>query len=256
MATTYAQVVDDIMLAMGYTHDDSLRNKEAVLYNVKIARDKLVAQQLNKADVVGDYRRNSNLVSTFIVPITHNDVADGVVTDFDASYFDLPTSIYSLNHDGGVSFVRYLRNEIPFGCPPAVAKDPFTGASLASIHTFYLAEYQKPKPQRPYFARAKALTSGGVHKDRVYLFGVSQDVKHLLVGLYATPDFTDIDPDAPIDLPEELLMPLKQMVIDLERWALMIPQERLKNDGRDFEPNQVVRTERQMSLNNPIQLDS
>lgn len=26
--------------------------------------------------------------------------------------------------------------------------------------------------------------------------------------------------------------------------------------GRDFEPNQVVRTERQMSLNNPIQLDN
>jgi hypothetical protein len=253
---TYDHFTDVIMVTMGYTHDDRLRNREAVMYNVKLAVDKLKAQQLQKSKEIGDYRRNSNLVSTFIVPITHNDVADGVVTDFDASYFDLPTSIYSLNHDGGVSFVRYLRNEIPFGCPPAVAKDPFTGASLASIHTFCLAEYQKPKPQRPYFARAKALTSGGVHKDRVYLFGVSQDVKHLLVGLYAATDFTEIDPDAPIDVPEHLLMPLKQMVIDLERWAIQVPQERLKNDGRDFEPNQIVRTERQMSMNNPIQIDN
>lgn len=253
---TYDQATDEIMVTMGYTHDDRLRNREAVMYNVKLAVDKIKVQQLQKSKEVGDYRKNSDMLSTFIVPLTHNDVADDVLNDFDASFFDLPTSIYSLPHDGGVSFVRYLRNEIPFGCPPAVALTPFTGASLASIHTFYLSEYQKPKPQRPYFARAKALTSEGVHKDRVYLFGVSEDVKHLLVGLYAAPDFTAIDPDAPIDVPEHLVMPLKQMVIDLERWAIQVPQERLKNDGRHLEPGETVRTERLMSLNNPIQLDT
>ena len=252
---TYDQITDDIMVAMGYTHDDSLRNKEAVLYNVKIAVDKLKNQQLQKNKDVGDYRRNSDMVSTFIVPITHNDVADNVITDFDSSYFDLPTAIYSLDHDGGVSFIRYLRNEIPFGCPPAVALTPFTGASLASIHTFYQSAYQRPQNNRPYFARAKAKVGENL-KDRVYLFGVSQDVKHLLVGLYAAPDFTEIDPDEDIGLPPHLLMPLKQMIIDLERWALQIPQERLKNDGRHLEPNEIVRTERQMSLNNPIQLDN
>lgn len=252
---TYDQITDDIMVAMGYTHDDSLRNKEAVLYNVKLAVDKLKSQQLQKNKEVGDYRRNSDMVSTFIVPITHNDVADEVVTDFDATYFDLPTAIYSLAHDGGVSFIRYLRNEIPFGCPPAVALTPFTGASLASIHTFYQSVYQRPQNSRPYFARAKARI-GEIYKDRVYLFGVPQDVKHLLVGLYAAPDFTDIDPDEDIGLPPHLLLPLKQMIIDLERWALQIPQERLKNDGRHLEPNEIVRTERQMSVNNPINLDN
>jgi hypothetical protein len=252
---TYDQITDDIMVAMGYTHDDSLRNKEAVLYNVKLGVDKLKSQQLQKNKDVGDYRRNSDMVSTFIVPITHNDVEDDVITDFDASFFDLPTSIYSLDHDGGVSFVRYLRNEIPFGCPPAVALTPFTGATLASMHTFYQSAYQRPQSNRPYFARARAKT-GDTYRDRVYLFGVSTEIKHLLVGLYAAPDYTEIDPDEEIGLPPHLLMALKQMVIDLERWALQVPQERLKNDGRDLEPNQVVRTERQMSLNNPIQLDN
>jgi hypothetical protein len=252
---TYDQVTDEIMVTMGYTHDDRLRNREAVMYNVKLAVDKLKAQQLQKSKEIGDYRKNSDMLSTFIVPITHNDVADDVLTDFDASFFDLPTSIYSLAHDGGVSFVRYLRNEIPFGCPPALALTPFTGASLASIYTFYQSAYQRPQANRPYFARAKAKI-GETYKDRVYLFGVSEDVKHLLVGLYAATDFTEIDPDAPIDVPEHLLMPLKQMVIDLERWAIQVPQERLKNDGRDFEPNQIVRTERQMSMNNPIQIDN
>ena len=136
-----------------------------------------------------------------------------------------------------------------------MALTPFTGASLASIYTFYQSAYQRPQSDRPYFARARAKT-GETYKDRVYLFGVSTEIKHLLVGLYAAPDYTEIDPDEDIGLPPHLLMPLKQMVIDLERWALQIPQERLKNDGRDFEPNQIVRTERQMSLNNPIQLDN
>jgi hypothetical protein len=35
-----------------------------------------------------------------------------------------------------------------------------------------------------------------------------------------------------------------------------VPQERLKNDGRHLEPGETVRTERLMSLNNPIQLDT
>ena len=252
---TYDQVVDDIMVTMGYTHDDSLRNREAVLYNVKLASEKLKKQILAKGDAIGDHRRGSEMLSTYIVEVFHNDAPDNSTVDWDYSYFDLPTSVYSLDHDSGVNFIRYLRNEIPCGCPPAVAKNPFTGTTIASLHALYNSAYQRPRVDNPYYARAKAKV-GETTKDRVYLFGIPCDLKHLLVGLYAVVDFDDIDPDESIGLPDEMLETLKKMVIDLERWAVMMPQERLKNDGRDFEPNQQVRTERTMSVNSPSQIDA
>lgn len=252
---TYDQVVDDIMVTMGFTHDDRLRNKEAVLYNVKIAVDKLKKQILAKGDAIGDHRRGSEMVSTYIVEVNHNDAPDNSTTDWDYSYFDLPVSVFSLDHDSGVNFIRYLNNEIPCGCPPAISKAPFTGTTLASVSLMYGSAYQSPRPSRPYFARAKAKV-GDTTKDRVYLFGVPCDIKHLLVGLFAIVDFDDVDPDQDTGLPNEMLETLKKMVIDLERWAVMMPQERLKNDGRDFEPNQQVRTERTMSVNSPTQIDA
>lgn len=45
---TYAQVTDDILMTMGMTFDDALRNREAVLFNVGIAVDKLTKQILSK----------------------------------------------------------------------------------------------------------------------------------------------------------------------------------------------------------------
>lgn len=252
---TYDQVVDDIMVTMGFTHDDRLRNKEAVLYNVKIAVDKLKKQILAKGDAMGDHRRGSEMLSTYIVEVFHNDAPDNSVTDWDYSYFDLPTSVFSLDHDSGINFIRYLRNEIPCGCTPAVARNPFTGTTIASVHALYGSVYQRPRPENPYYARASVNTQNGT-KDRVYLFGIPCDLKHLLIGLYAVTPFDDIDPDDDTGLPDEMLETLKKMVIDLERWAVMMPQERLKNDGRDFEPNQQVRTERTMSVNSPTQIDA
>ena len=74
------------------------------------------------------------------------------------------------------------------------------------------------------------------------------------MGLYCTlPDLTEIDPNAEIDIPAEYLLTAKKMVIDACRFSLLVP-ERLKNDGRDLEPNQQIRTERLSSINDPANL--
>lgn len=247
---TYAQASDDVLIAMGFTTDDALRHRAQVMYNVKLVRDKLAKQVLGKRMKSGDFLGASNMVATYIVPVVHNDVSDNVVTDFDASYFDLPSAVLSLDNGAGINAVRYLRNEIPMGCPPAFARNPFTPTTLAGVNSIYDSTYRKPSVKQPYYAQARAGS-----KDRVYLFGVNEYVKNLLVSIYATVDFTDIDPDEEINLPDELLHTLKQMVLGMEAWALQIPQERLKSDGRDFEPNQIVRTSPPISINHPAQLD-
>ncbi len=238
---------------MGFDVDDANRSDESILYNVVLAVNKIRKRSLGKARESWDLRINSDFVSTFIVPVTYRDAPDGSVTEWDALYFDLPTSVYSLSHDAGVSFIRYLRNEIPCGCPPAVARNPFTGTTLSSVHALRNSAYQAPKPSTPYFARATEVVNG-VSKDRVYLFGPPCDTKHLLVGLVAAPSYETVNPDDQIPLPPEHMADLKPMLLAMEAWLLQIPQERLRNDGRWGEPGEVTRAESPTSVNSPLSL--
>lgn len=146
---TYAQVADDVAIALGYTADDSLRKRTQIAYSVKLVRDKLAKQIL--ADHLGrnDPRAASDMLVTAIVPVTWNDVADAVVTDFDAVYFDIPFPVIVGNYDSGINFIRYLRNEIPMECTPAVALNPFTGTTLASLNAIYGSTYQRHLPNSP-----------------------------------------------------------------------------------------------------------
>jgi hypothetical protein len=251
---TYNELAQDIETTLSMDHDDALRSRPAILYNVLLAVNKLKDQQLTKQVKAGDARAASSMTSTFIVPVVHRDVPDNSTSDWDACYFDLPTSVYSLPNDRGVVFVRYLQNDIDHGCPPAVARVPFSSSTLASVSALYGSKWQAPNPSRPYYARGREQDGNSI-KDRVYVFGVRKTVKHLLVGLYAAPDFTTFNPDDPVDLPDELFFTLKKMVLDMEAWLLQIPQERLKNDGRDFEPNQQIRVSRLQSVNDPSQID-
>ena len=236
-------------------HDDAMRNREAILYVAHLGILKLKKQTIAKRLGVGDTQAISDMVSTYIVPVVHNDVGDDVVSDWDAVWFDLPTTVFSLDDGRGISAIRYLRNELPMNCGPAFALTPFTQTTLAGLNSIYGSAYQKPNTSRPYYARARANTLTGP-KDRVYLFGIDQSINHLVVALFAIPDFTTLDPDAPVDLPDEMLMTLRKMILETEAWALQIPQERLQNDGRDLQPGEVVRTSRLTSVNDPSNQDA
>lgn len=238
---TLFQIADEVAVALGYTHDDARMNRIALAYNVKIAVEKLRDQIITRTiSIGGDQRQAADMLEVFVVtPSWHE--ASGQ-NDWSYHFFDLPCDLYSLPHDGGLSWVRYNRHNLPRNCTPTIAKAVFTHTTLGALSAFYGSTYQKPSPKQPYVAR---------DKDRVYIYGVDQQVKSLIIGVFcALPDFTEIDPNEKVDIPEEYLLPLKKMVIDTCRFSLMVP-ERLKNDGRDLEPNGPIRTERMMSINDP-----
>ena len=252
---TLGQISDDVAHALGYDHDDALRNREAIMYVAHLGILKLKKQVLAKRLDVGDVLAISDMTSTYIVPVVHNNVADDVASDWDSVYFDLPTTVFSLDDGRGINAIRYLRNELPMNCPPAFALTPFTQTTLASLPVIYGSAYQKPNTSRPYYARARANTTTGI-KDRVYVFGLDSSINNLLVALFAIPDFTTLDPDAPVDLPDEMLLTLRKMLLDSESWVMQLPQERLKNDGRDMEPGEIARVSRLTSVNDPSNLDA
>ena len=244
---TWNQVADDVLLAMGYTTDDSLRHRPAVIFNATLIYNKLLMQELRRDEQSNDAIGSSSLLFTYIVDVTHRDVEDNISTEFDASFFDLPTPIMNLENNSGLNMVRYLRNDIPAGCPPAIARTPFSITTLPQVYSLYQSAYQAPQSDRPYVAQVQ---------DRVYLFGVPTSVKKLLVAIFPAADNMDIDVDAPINLPPHLFHTLKKMLLDMEGYLLQIPQERLQNDGADFQPGQTVNVRPLVSLNDQNQSDA
>lgn len=256
MPVSYNTVIDAVMLELGMLHDDSVAGRESILFNTIQAATKLNKQRLTKQLGAGDHRAASSSLITFPgVPLVTVSVDDSVLTEWSGKYFDLPTSIYSLDDDGGISFIRYMRNEIPANCPPAVANTPFTGTTLASLNAIYGSAYQRPRSDRPYYARTRVMVSD-IMRERVYVFGVAEGVTHLLVGLYAIPNYLTVDPDSPIDLPDEYIDTLKKMLLDDYAWLMQIPMQRRKNDGRDFEPNQTVPSRPHLGMNDPRKADA
>jgi len=244
---TILSIADDVMNALSMSHDDRLLNRVAIAYNVKIAVDRLRAQAISK-DYHGDIREASDMLEQFVVDVT-NHAADATI-EWDCMYFDLPRELYDLPFDGGLAWVRYHRTGLPANCPPQVARAQFNHYSIGELSSIYDPDgYERPCPTRPGVAR---------DKDRVYVFGVEPQVTKLHVGLFcALPNLdqlTDENINDDIGLPPEKLMAVRKLVIDSARFSLQLP-ERLKNDGRDLEPNQPIRTERQVSLNDPLNIE-
>lgn len=249
---TLRQLAQAIAVDLGYVGDDSLRNEFAIMLNVAAAISKLNDEQITEAMKRGDEMSVANMAEDFVVTLTNHTPADS--NDWPYQFFQLPTQIYTLPKDGGVAYIRYNRPDLPPNCPPTIASAVFGGTTLGALSGLYQSRMQKPAPNRPYWCRGRHNDSG-VMKDYVYVYGVNPQITKLLVGLYTSLPMDMVGlanaADQEVDLSPEKLRALKRMVLDDEAWMLNIPQQRRKNDGRDLEPNQTVRTPRQTSVNDP-----
>jgi len=78
------------------------------------------------------------------------------------------------------------------------------------------------------------------------------DIETVEIGLFMTlPPITEIKLDEEFDFPDELLFVLKKQVLEMGRFALMVPQERV-NDGDDDTNAAQVPTNKLTSVNDPI----
>lgn len=241
---TYKQFIDDIAVSMGFVHDDSLFSPDNLLMNVIYAENLLVKQSLGKdLGLSGDGLSGTHRRRIVCVPLTHVECDDEC--SWEHAYFDLPSEVYDLPFDGGISMIRYASG---CGCPEAIMGASFTLTSLERLSSLRRSSYQSPREDRPYFAR---YTSADQH-DRVGVFGVDPTIIKLLVGVYYAPKFETMSLSDEMRIDPDRLFDLKRLVLTMSVWPLGIPQERLKNDGRDLEPNQVIIPRPLISINDPI----
>ncbi len=242
-----ATLADDILVTLGYDHDDRARGRENVIFNIGLAINRLRAISINKDTSKGRDAGLMNEATIYKVPVSRED------TLCDRAYFTLPAPIIDASINGGVAYIRYCSD---CGCDDGLLGRPFAMGSPNDLSTASGMEWAKPSPAFPWYFRARyAQPDGPVVTDRVWLVGISPLIECVETGLYLSVDTSSpmADPDAELSVDDDQLYIIKRMVLDMERFALLVPQQRWKNDGRDFPPGQQpLQPPHMVSVNDPV----
>ena len=235
MGTVLRYIVDDIAKDLKQVFDDKIVQQSQIAYWVLMVANRLKSQHIAKRDS-GAY------MHTFAkIPIlTHPSVSNPDEVN-NRKYILLPESIYDYNNDGGIEYISYYVEDDRLSCLPPFTRQTFTRTTPSTAQRLYYTEDEKPSPSNPYFYRT------GSH---LYFLGIEFiDACYVEIGIYNTLDPIDeIDIDSELDFPDELLIILKRQVLDLGRFTLMLPQERV-NDGSDDGARKGVPTNKLVSVN-------
>jgi len=236
MAKILRHFVDDIAKDLSQVFDDRKVTKVSIAHAAIMLGDNIKAQHIKK--------RSSGAFMTSFDDVTiqiSETSGDNLVKR--RYFFELPQCIYDFNMDKGIDYIAYSAHPDLKGLRPPIYNQVFTRTTPSSIPRLMMNGYEKPDIKNPYFYRSK---------EKVYLLGLDcidpEDIK-LEMGLYTTlKPVTEIDLDAPFDFPEETLAILKRQVLDMSRFALLVPQERV-NDGADNVNEKGVPTSKISSVN-------
>ena len=231
-------IIDDISKDLKQTFDDRTVEKTQIGYWVLLIANRLRSQHIKKMD-------SGMFKTTFVdVPIQIVTTSDEKNEIPNRKHIRLPQQIYDFDKDKGIIYIAYYRSKDDPQCDPRFTQVVFNRTTPEAAHRLYKNPYERPSIGSPYFY---------VIGDFVYFLGLEcSNVKNIEICLYTTLDpITTIDIDSKFEFPEELLNVLKRQVLDLGRFALMIPEERI-NNGIDGRNTAQVPSEKLISVNDPV----
>lgn len=225
---TIRHVVYDILNDLQQIYDDASLTPFKVYYWVCIHADRLKKQHMAKIDS-GAY------VSPFHLAVAVDNVTG-------RNYFVLPSAIYDFDEDDGIDYITYAPG-IDLSLP-MFAGVTFTRTTPSKAARLYFREEEQPSPSNPYFYRLS---------ERIYLLGVEQiNITAVEAGLKTS--FNPVDPTLDIDsefqFPSDLLPLLKRQLLDMGRFVLNIPSDRI-NDGAGFDAKVKMPGQKLISVNSP-----
>jgi hypothetical protein len=224
---TYRYVVYDIEKTLKKNFDDADITLTQIIYWVMVVANKIRMQH--------DMVVNADMFTSTYCPVAILEDEKG------RKYIDLPTPIMSLPNNAGVVYMSY---NVDTNCcsGPAFAQTEFQPVNVNEVKHIYLDEYTKPSAKNPYFYRIGDKVNG-VSVNRLYLLGLEcVAVLDLEIAVKSSLDpktLCDLDDEMPI--PDELIQDLIVEVLQLGRFVMMIPEERV-NVGDDGVQMQNYRT--------------
>jgi hypothetical protein len=215
---TYRYVVYDIEKTLKKNFDDADITLNQILYWVMVVANKIRLQHTLDT--------NTDMFTSTFCPVVIEEDEKG------RKYIDLPASIMSLQNNAGVVSMSY---NVDTNCcsGPAFAQTFFQPVNYGEVQRLYLDVYEKPSAKNPYFYRVGDKVNG-VDVNRLYLLGLEcVDVIDLEIAVKTTlnpKELCSLDDELPV--PDELIQPLIMEVLELGRFGMMIPEERV-NVGDD-----------------------
>lgn len=227
-------IVNDIAVDLRQIFDDRRISDVQIAYWTIIVANNLRAKHIQK-------RSSGAFLTTFAeIPVLTSEIPGDNLVRY-RKYFDLPECIYDFNNDAAINYITFsVHPELPNSEPPLM-NVVFSRTTPAALRALNMNPHTKPDGKNPYFYR-----SG----NRIYLIGVEcVNIKNVEIGLYLCIDpVQKIDLDANFDFPAELISILKRQVLDMGRFALLIPKERI-NDGDDAVKGNQVPNNKIVSVN-------
>lgn len=233
MNNTLRHIAYDIQSDLKQVGDDREVTLPKIVFYILMIANRLKSQHIDKHDSGAFLHSYPDLP---IIRPTNNSTKNLIKG---RAYIFLPKSIYDLEQDRGVEYVNYSIDE---DCRQAFDGVSFTRTFAGRpAERLSKSQYEKPSPKNPYWYRVG---------DYLGIIGIENtNAKFLEAGIYSTFDpITTIDVDQPFDFPEELLSVLKRQVLDLGRFVLMVPSERI-NDGSNDVSNGNIPTNKLVSVN-------
>jgi hypothetical protein len=219
--TILRTVVDDLLKDFKQQFDDKRLQRAQVAHWIIMIGNRLLSQHISKRDS-GAYL---SIYAGVPIKVATANLNPNIIKG--RKYIELPTCIFDYDKDGGVEYISYYMDKQEANCPPPFTRQTFTRTTPGDVQRIYMSEYEEPKAKNPYWYRAG---------NNIYLLGLEcVNPKEIEIGIYSTlKPITDpnIDLDGPFPFPEELLIQLKRQVLDLGRFVMVIPEERV-NDGVD-----------------------
>ena len=219
---TYRYVCYDLLETFKQTFDDKEISITQVLFWVQIIENRLKSQHIKK-----NFKNNSvgKYLCVFPEVEVQKSAVDGENLTKNRYYIDLPAEIYEFPNESGIEYITHCASD-DLCCDGLPAGQILFQPTIPSkLPVLYGDPYMKPAPDNPYFYRTK---------NRLWLVGFEcVDLSCVEMGLYVSinPEET-CDLDTQIELDDELISVLKYEVLNLGRWSLMIPNERI-NEGSD-----------------------
>jgi hypothetical protein len=236
-ATILRTVVDDLIKDFNQQFDDKKIQKAQVAHWIIIVGNRLLSQHIAKRDSGAFLGIYSDIPINVATESLNPNIIKG------RKYIVLPTCIFDYTKDGGVEYISYYMDKQEPNCPPPFTRQTFTRTTPGDSQRLYMSPDETPSPKGPYWYRAG---------QNVYLLGLECiNPKSVEIGIYSTlKPITDpdLDLDQPFPFPEELLIQLKRQVLDLGRWALIMPEQRT-NDGINSDGAQPVPQGKIVSVN-------
>ncbi len=204
--STYRYLVFDILTSLQSAFPDADIAANHVLFWVRTVENLMRKRHLNNNESGAYLSEFDN------VPV----LKDGI-----RYYLELPSAIYDLAFEKGIKYITYQRSDVI-----AFTHTLFQPTSQSEAFRLSYSPYEAPSASNPYFYRIG---------NRIYFLGVeSINLQKVEIGLYTAldPRSSMVDMDSEIGINEDQVHQLRIEVLNMGRYVLMVPSERIM-DGSD-----------------------